>query len=59
MKTPARRAGGTRKGTSANAAANDSGKREARALPKTVRDWAKQRVKKSPVDPDEGGSGQP
>jgi hypothetical protein len=59
MKTPASRAGETRKGNSAKSTADDARERAGRAVPKTIRDWAKQRVKKSPVDTDEGGSGQP
>jgi hypothetical protein len=59
MKTPPKRAGATRKDSSAKQAGDHARDRQAPAVASTVRQWAKENVKKTPVDTEEGGSGQP
>jgi hypothetical protein len=59
MKTATKRAGAKRKDGPEQGAADDTRRRSDSDIAGTVRQWAKKNVKKSPVDSDEGGSGQP
>jgi hypothetical protein len=59
MKTPPKRAAATRKDSTAKKDGGDARERHEGGVASSVRQWAKENVKKSPVDTEEGGSGQP
>jgi hypothetical protein len=56
---PAAKPEDRRKGKSAKVDAREKTEKHAQTLPNSVRQWAKEAVKKTPVDTGEGGSGQP